>query len=154
MIHWKIKTNLRDRDDLSTRDIGHFPKASLSRRFHCSLTVGERLDYWGFAVQYLELTFLSHDIFWLFTGTGQIWYHLYGGPCSWNLHCGATLQGGQQQLVAVQVEQCSWWLLEDPALQWKEETMGTGNTWSTNSFGGWTKSGHLHINIVIMICHQ
>ena len=28
-----------------------------------SLTVGERLDYWGFAVQCLELTFLSHDIF-------------------------------------------------------------------------------------------
>ena len=32
----KKKTNLRDRDDLSTRDIGHFPKVSLSRRFHCS----------------------------------------------------------------------------------------------------------------------
>ena len=31
----KKKTNLRDRDDLSTRDIGHFPKVSLSRRFHC-----------------------------------------------------------------------------------------------------------------------
>ena len=33
----KKKTNFRDRDDLSTRDIGHFPKVSLSRRFHCSL---------------------------------------------------------------------------------------------------------------------
>ena len=33
----KKKTNLRDRDNLSTRDIGHFPKVSLSRRFHCTL---------------------------------------------------------------------------------------------------------------------
>ena len=41
-----------------------------------------------------------------------------------------------------------------PGTSLKEETTGTGNTWSTNSFGGWTKSGHLHINIEIMICHQ
>ena len=32
----KKKTNLRDRDDLSTRDKGHFPKASFTRRFHCN----------------------------------------------------------------------------------------------------------------------
>lgn len=31
----KKGTNLRDRDDHSTRDIGHFPKVSLSWRFHC-----------------------------------------------------------------------------------------------------------------------
>ena len=52
----KKKTNLRDRDDLSTRDIGHFPKASLSRRFHCrdvrliccyvAVTVYIRRFYW------------------------------------------------------------------------------------------------------------
>ena len=35
----KKKTNLRDRDDLSTRDIGHFPKASLSWRFHCTMKI-------------------------------------------------------------------------------------------------------------------
>ena len=45
----------------------------------------------------------------------QLWHHPCGGPCSWNLHCGVTLQGGQQLLVAIQVEQClsQWQLLEE-----------------------------------------
>jgi hypothetical protein len=31
----KIKTNLQDRDDLSTRDKGHWPEVSSSRRLLC-----------------------------------------------------------------------------------------------------------------------
>ena len=36
-------TNLRDRDNLSTRDKGHFPKAPFTRRLHCRpVSVGDR----------------------------------------------------------------------------------------------------------------
>ena len=66
----------------------------------------------------------------------QLWHHPCGGPCTWNLHCGVTLQEGQQLLVAVQVEQCSsrWWLLEEDRVL----IGGDHRSWSTNSIRGWT----------------
>ena len=67
----KKKTNLRDRDDLSTRDIGHFPKVSLSRRFHCRLFLSLG-GSWKWGIYLISMQAPSGEILRM-----RLWYRVF-----------------------------------------------------------------------------
>ena len=44
---------------------------------------------------------------------GQVWHHLHGGSCAWNLHCWGSFQRSEQLSLAIQAELTKGWLPQD-----------------------------------------